>query len=656
MGQNNVKHVLNDDVFKREVEILKHLEPCPNKEVKYINGNGEEEIRVYNLSQEFIGEDRGVLLDRINEFRVSEELDQRFFDKKLMDVISCLYGNLWVVDKNLFLASDKDYFRITNNFSAGAYGTVFLAAKGGSNLKFIIKSNTHPLAGALTVHELFIALVVTNRLRAYCPNFSFVYGGFVCGTPNTAKGEICEGALEIPYMIYEYIFGYNLRDYMSKQYEPREVIAAMLQVYFALRIAKEKGNDFAHRDLHTANVIMRPLKQKTAIKYVIFNSKTNSNETYYVYSSYVATLIDYGFSEAYLPIEDGKILRFGDNQYPDPVVNGKQISHIRDLQKLIGFIAYGITNQENGKWFKNIMGGIYLTAIKPYLLRNGAVRNYQDMLKILEMDRKDFFSPGPDEAISLENKEIDFENFILIVKGYIPENILSQILYQDKITIDSVENIGGVNPVLPFPILQCDEKCLDTCSTFANIMLRDPQGQAESAGHRPDKLAYHALDAEKSYAKFKDNKEYAPYAKEKVDSAVEEMKKHPDYIRDLNTMILNKLNYIIGWMQNPLNVIDNQLYQRKSSVDPYADIQIYKAKLHLLFEFIKTVREMIELNNSLSILNSSSNKFVVLSIYKQNIIKTVNTVNEFLKTTIYPLKSILAKKSNTGYFHDMKVD
>ena len=637
MGQNIAKRAISDEVFKRETTILKHLQPCAN-----------------GLDKEFERQDRDVLLDRINEFKIQDELDERFYDQKLMGVITCLYGNLWVVDRNLFHATDKDYFRITNNYSGGIAGAVFLAKKGGSDLKFIIKANMHPAAGPLAVHELFIGLVITNKLRAYCPNFSFIYGGFVCGTPNVSTGQICDGNTEVPYMVYEYINGKTLRSYLNDIYEPLEIIAIILQIYFALRIAKEKGHDFAHRDLHVNNIILRPLKQKMAIRYVFNNINSNGQEqeeTYYVYSKFVATMIDYGFSEVYLPIDEEpdeedineRVMRFGEDQFPDPVIDGKQISHVRDLMKLLGFISGEI--QDNNVLLKDLILNFYLEAVKPYILDGwkGVTGGmpYALKLEVLKGDTKDYYSPGDREAEEVLAGRINFDNFLSIVTKY--------MLKQDLAKILAVGN-GQDKQKLDFPVLECDEKCLDVCSTFSNIMLRDPEGQAEKAIKSGiEDLAYYAEDAQTSYQRFRDNKEYRPYIQEKIIAAKAELTKQPQKLRELNVIIYNKLIYLEKWMLDITNIVDRNLYYQDSTLDPYSDIAVYKQKLNLLFEFINTARQVIELNNGIVALGMTPQ-------HRAQVIKTISKVNTFIEKSIYPMKANLAIKSNTGYFGDAKID
>jgi len=285
----------------------------------------------------------------------------------------------------------------------------------------------------------------------------------------------------------------------------------------------------------------------------------------------------------------------------------------------------------------------YLEAIKPYALDSwrGVTGGmpYALKLDVLKGDRNDYYSPGDREAEEVVKGRINFDNFLSIVNKYMLKQDLAKILVN-----------GQDKQKLNFPTLECDESCLDVCSTFANIMLRDPEGQAEKAIKSGiEDLAYYAEDAQASYQRFRDNKEYRPYIQEKIIAAREELTKQPQKVRELNTVIYNKLVYLEKWMLDITNIADRNLYYQANTLDPYGDIAVYKQKLNLLFEFINTARQVIELNNGIVALGLTPQ-------HRAQVIKVIGKVNTFLEKTIYPMKTNLTIKSNTGYFGAAKID
>jgi hypothetical protein len=180
-------------------------------------------------------------------------------------------------------------------------------------------------------------------------------------------------------------------------------------------------------------------------------------------------------------------------------------------------------------------------------------------------------------------------------------------------------------------------------------MLRDPEGQAEKASKKIGQLAYYAQDAQTSRQRFRDNKNYRPYIEEKLIAAKNEFTKDPKQLIELNKIIYSKLVYLEKWMLDITNLYDKTLYYQNATLDPYADISVYKQKLNLLFDFITTAKQVITLNNGIAALG-------ITPFYRSQLIKTIGKMNNFLETKVYPMKAVLAAKSNTGYFGDTKID
>ena len=593
MGITNSAILFDEQIFKAEVEVIQQLELCPN----IIDKNNS----VHNLSKEFEGQNREILLDRINTYSLKEQLDERFYDARLMSVISCVYGNLWLVDKKLFKATDsiKSYFKFEKNYSSGVEGLVMLGER--ENFNVVIKTHINQKAGPLILHEIFIGLVTTNKLRAYCPNFAFIYGGFVCGSPNIVNGNICQGNIDVPYVVYENIEGQSLHNYMTKgRYNPLEVLAAILQIYFALNIAKSKGNNFAHRDCHGNNIILRPLKTKMAIKYQI------GNKVYYVYSSYVATLIDYGSAEVYFKNQKGNDVRFGN------LLNLDYNGHIKDLGKLIGFTAYIIGEDLTSKPFKEFMTNLYFKTLYPWR----PTKPYVKQLEELSIERANYFNPTQEQEPYIDAGILNFDHFIDVVKRVFPSQDLNLILTEQ-------------DP--KFPLLECDEKCLTLCETFSKIFefKQYKMGSTEAA-----------VNLEDSSRKFRNDKDYQAY----IDRELEELKakSNEQLVKAQNELLLIKLNSINLWLNNPL-LPKVRTFDQK---DNYLEIEYYIDRINSLFEFVKLLKDAIQINNGITILQHRS-------IYKTELINLINRVLAFWKSTIVPLKQELYRQADLNFLGDL---
>lgn len=151
-------------------------------------------------------------------------------------------------------------------------------------------------------HEFFIGYKL-NTLRPFIPNFMYVYSLFTCGYPE--KGVPCyydETAfplgVQVNYLLIEAIKNaipikkiFQLNSNAGLLGLKLQLMSIYFQIVLALGIAYEKF-DFTHYDLHTENVILEPIKDSKVvlIKYIV------EGQTYYVKTSYIARIIDYGLS------------------------------------------------------------------------------------------------------------------------------------------------------------------------------------------------------------------------------------------------------------------------------------------------------------------------------------------------------------------------
>jgi len=705
MGGNHTKEYIAKDVANYEAEYLRKAQLCPQ-----------------TIVEDMIGEDKEILLDRINEYRVNEDLDQRFYDYHLMNIITCLYTNLLITrssDKNKYfdaVPETKDYFHVEKTLNSGIEGAVFLARKGGSDLKFIIKTQFNPSTAEISIHEAFIGISTLNHLRSHCPNFAFVYGGFMCGSPNTTTYSICDGKLQVPYIIYEHITGISLFDFIDiyinnpkitlQQFveNARELLAIILQVYLALRVAKEKGNSYSHQDLHTKNIILKPLNGTHGIKYHVTNKVKNKigdviaveEKIYVVYTRYVATIIDYGISEIYLPLATNNInsnnaiveTRFGLSFAAGSPILTRGAGNIKDMSTFLGFIAHKITktgsntNHATLQQLKVMISDMYIATVKPYLL--GTFPTPESKYDMINLDRERFFVLTNDQVDHILRGTIVFEDFLDTARQIINPQIYNEIL-QDVSGNNYYNNNAPIK--YKYPILECDERCLNACATFANIMLSDPDGEAsaliteKSSMNNINKnkdiksinIAYHVLDVTNSLLFFRtsknpekpvDKSQYVALLNEKLDETLKIIVSeytYDEFAQILNRIIYDRIKAITVWIESkqyPAMQFAPSPYAIKSTsllilddVTALQQMNYYTGKLEELATIIEGIRDCIRLSNALTILDTRATNMIPMpSKYKNHIISLIDVFSRYYKKYYFPLKSFLAQRAQKNYY------
>lgn len=176
----------------------------------------------------------------------------------------------------------------------------------------ILKAPRDP-ANSDILHELFIGLYGTNRLRSILPNFAYIFGGFSCSAPiiqprsEVVAGQVvrrdevevvsyCEtpekGTLDqtqVPYVIYENIApAVSLASYV-KTCTAEEFFLVFHELILALRRAW-LSLGFVHNDLHHENALIRQLTQIYSFPYSTPQGKR------FITTDQVATIIDFGRS------------------------------------------------------------------------------------------------------------------------------------------------------------------------------------------------------------------------------------------------------------------------------------------------------------------------------------------------------------------------
>jgi hypothetical protein len=286
------KLVIRPDLIKRANEFEKYQKQDESKLVKRGRGLCSSDIKENILNK----------LANLNTHTLLELANNSFYDGGLLRTLSCIMEAIPYLPPN----QSESYrnTRIHNWFrdltQIGEPSTNGIAMSGSledfSNA-FVIKSPQKNTSDDL-MHEVFVGMFGTNKLRDYIPNFAYVYGGFKCTPPiidevTKKVTSWCSGdGPTVTYVIYENIFpSITLRQYL-KDCTITEFLSVFMQILYSLELAYRKI-DYTHYDLHTENVLMRQLTNRVGNFSIRYQTERGWE---YLNSNRVATFIDYGFN------------------------------------------------------------------------------------------------------------------------------------------------------------------------------------------------------------------------------------------------------------------------------------------------------------------------------------------------------------------------
>jgi len=655
------------------------------------------------LDPRFEQEVKAVLLDRIDEFELHRQLEERFYDANLLSVIGCLYGNFLISDKEVLeaTASAKNYFMVTDNLSIGQWGIVLRAKNGGSDMSFIVKTQTNPNDRDMTIHEAFVAMACTNNLRAFCPNFSYLYGGFVCGKLDGVNAKICTGKQQVPYTVYENVPGSNFDAFLrtippsprsgirpAANLPPLEpsylvVLSTLLQMFFALKIAHAKAYQFSHKDLHAGNIVLRPLKTAMVLKYdsrhfvlddpidkvmrkaVSLPPKVvpeGPRDVFYVKSNYVATVIDYDMAEVYLPYRkhDGQlgIRRHGipDRDPVDHIVSDDPaVSHIRDLAKLLGFTANAVLNQNVSNEFKELMCDLYIDTIRPYYtILSPTAQSYdvQQKVNLIVRDAQTRFSVTTGQVNKIREGVVTFDRFLDNFTRLVPAHYVAEIIARQ--TIDPSADLAfetHMKQQLGLDVLGCRENCATQVQAYHTLTDpaygRETESIAAVYKQRPEILSFQIMDSYRSTVKFQnspikmDNDEYrqliAQRASEFAKLATPAILRSLDSTVKIQSELLRRLIGVISLPDPKLFPRDVKLHRN--------EIHRYKVAINILFDIVKKMREIIIIHNSTVVLNSPFAK-----LNRPTVVQLNGEVNTFLNQIVFPWRDAISQLARSKAF------
>jgi hypothetical protein len=223
-----------NEILSREIELLKKAVGACNKKT------------VANLVPD---------LNDIDEAILKRKIDSSFYNADTMNATSCVIDATFYVPANTLgtLIRLKRWIRDLKKIGAAAQGVALRGNLGTAEGTFVIKAPKDDHHNDDIIHEAFISLYGTNRLRRTIPNFVYCYGTFSCASPIISSdnhvASWCIGNSQVTYMITENIHpSISFREYVTTASRD-EFLCAYLQILYALNEAC-RMLDFTHYDLH----------------------------------------------------------------------------------------------------------------------------------------------------------------------------------------------------------------------------------------------------------------------------------------------------------------------------------------------------------------------------------------------------------------------
>lgn len=248
-------------------------------------------------------------LDEINSEEYINHLQHNFYNPAVMLAASCVVDAVIYGDKSLII---RQHFEDLKRIGAESVSGYALSSSfGDAKNAFILKVTRDSLKGNVQnsksfdelLHEYFIGRYGTNQLRLKYNilNFAYIMGMFKCSLPvignNKEVVSFCnENSFRGEYLVYENIIpAVSMKDFIK---DPKTTFLDWLNCYMQVLYALNTANQvtgFTHYDLHTDNVLIRKFSDEpVALPY-----KTERGLIEYIYTTNIATIIDYGRSFIY---------------------------------------------------------------------------------------------------------------------------------------------------------------------------------------------------------------------------------------------------------------------------------------------------------------------------------------------------------------------
>jgi len=216
------------------------------------------------------------------------------------------------LDKNITIRKQSAKFRKidTKGSESKIYNAVIL------DLPVIVKEPRDNEENIRKEYEIGLCL---NKLRGYVPNYMYTYS-------NSTKSIIVE---RIPGITLAKAIKNNKLNFIQ-----------LLSLYFSILLAIETGqknHKFCHHDLHTNNIILRPIVKP--IQYIVLCDQKQYEVTL---TDYIPTIIDYGMAI----VNDHKTINI-----QSKLIDNNQANMSIDMYRLL---FYCLVNAKNTSYYKEL--------------------------------------------------------------------------------------------------------------------------------------------------------------------------------------------------------------------------------------------------------------------------------------------------------------
>lgn len=270
----------------------------------------EQFIANYPKRLRFSPEKLQVHLSDLNPGELVKRVRGEFYNPLVMEMATCVLYSIFASSTSQIPVDEriKYWFRDLEQIGdESVEGYAMRSDLGETEDTFILKAPRNPENSDI-LHELFVGLYGTNRLRSLFPNFAYIFGGFPCSPPIIqSRDEVIDGRAirrdeaqvvsycqrnskdKVPYVIYENIAPATSLDDYNKTCTGEEFFLVFRQLMNALRQAWLSIR-FIHNDLHTGNVLIRQLDDFYSFPY------STAQGVEYITTNQLATIIDVGRS------------------------------------------------------------------------------------------------------------------------------------------------------------------------------------------------------------------------------------------------------------------------------------------------------------------------------------------------------------------------
>uniref|UniRef100_A0A6C0BF45 Protein kinase domain-containing protein n=1 Tax=viral metagenome TaxID=1070528 RepID=A0A6C0BF45_9ZZZZ len=413
----------------------------------------------------------------IKHDEVIKNLQYKFYNYILMEEFRCMINTIIDISDgkqserqriNTYLSELKKFgepsaynYALKGDIKSQDYGDRKKHSTFKGNM-VVIKCPREPAGSKELIHELVVGVAATNKLRMYVPNFSYVLDAFTCSgtTVNNYTKEVidfCTSDTEsVAYVIYENIdnatpLGKLAASQMSEIDIAKNFLKYLMQMALSLNLA-EILYGFAHRDLHTENVLLRKVSEDP-----FYIPYSHMGEIVYVESpGSIATFIDYGMSHIKVENHNGENIHLGkldsSGFFENIGISSKDSYTIADLYKIICFfIRKALENDKKilASYVSSLLGGYFYDLS---ISKDNFFSMNEDDILFLITTQWDSRYHIPREIVN--EKEWNITDFIEYLNIFNQE-IFKEVLLKKELPIE--ERVFGFFEECPPPEVTRDE-------------------------------------------------------------------------------------------------------------------------------------------------------------------------------------------------------